>query len=258
VADTHIHPGLLTPSAAAHLQAAGAQAELTRRDLEKLFQSAPDEFPARLNAYQSATGRCSWTRQTYNAAGNRVDHPNGQAGTFTFAPAYPVGGGVMPPVAFPVNVYLRRRILTATLGPVYEFDWVCGCEQTGSGSGGGGPTTDCCPNAIPTTLTITYTRTGGSSGCLLDGDTATLTYTGVGFNGPQWVGFTTFHGTASRRTTLTCLNSSAAWDLQIAGSLGGTLTPTGTCDPLSLTLTGFQHGDCSTMGADTYDVTITE
>lgn len=132
-----IQPGLLTPQSAAALQVGAGQAEQDRQAIAKWLDSMPMEFPAKLTAYDQATGRCSWTMQMYDEVGRRMDHHNGVTGTVEYMPAYPVGNGVMPPTdpdgsgsgsAFPIDVWMRLRIITATLGPVYEFDWQCACD----------------------------------------------------------------------------------------------------------------------------------
>jgi hypothetical protein len=141
-----ILPGILTPQGAAALQLGLLQAEDTKRELEAWLESAPWEFPAKITSFDQATGRCTWALQDYNDVGRRIDSVLGVVGTLTNMPAYPVGNGVMPPVlgtgasgsgsGFPIEVWMRHRIDTDTLGPVFEFDWQCACDGGYSGSGG--------------------------------------------------------------------------------------------------------------------------
>lgn len=189
--------GLLTARDAAALDGAVELAERTHRTLMRLELAFRDEFPARLTAWDAATQRASWTEESWDRNGQRYIRPAGRTGTPTFMPAVPVGNGLMPPDAFPVQVWLRRRDVateaaTGTyIGPVYEFDWVCACAGSGSGSGsgsGGGQLTGCCPGAIPPTLTATFDVTSGSYAGM-DGQSMTLTY-----SGGQWVGSATFTG----------------------------------------------------------------
>jgi hypothetical protein len=134
-APERILPGFLTPHGAAALQAGLEQAEETRRDLERDPRDWDDEFPAKITAWDETEGRASWTRQTYDSDGRRIDDPLGVTGSPSYMPAYPVGNGLMPPPSFPVEVWMRRRVVNATLGPVYEFDWQCACDEDfGSGS----------------------------------------------------------------------------------------------------------------------------
>jgi hypothetical protein len=133
-----ILPGLLTPAAADLLGAGAAQTEENRRAIERMVEEWVDEFPAKLTDWDGDRRACSWTRQIYDSAGRRVDDPLNVTGTPTSRPAYPVGNGLMPPPSFPVEVVLRRRLVTsdgdAAGTPVFEFDWVCACFPGGSSS----------------------------------------------------------------------------------------------------------------------------
>jgi hypothetical protein len=141
-----ILPGLVTPAAADLLGASAAQTEENRRAIERMLEEDVWEFPAKVTGYDSATGRCSWRRQAYSIAGRRVDDTENVTGDATYAPAYPVGNGVMPPpglgnnsgsgTGVPVEVWMRLRVVTGDLGPVFEFDWQCACDGGYSGSGG--------------------------------------------------------------------------------------------------------------------------
>lgn len=134
------------PAEARRFSEAASQADETRRELERTPQEWEDEFPAKVTGYDSASGACYWTRQTYGADGRRMDDPLDITGTPTRSPAYPVGNGLMPPVeggdgsgsdsGFPVEVWMRRRLVISSgdaAGTVaYEFDWFCGCGTGGS------------------------------------------------------------------------------------------------------------------------------
>lgn len=123
------------PRVSAALQTGLLEVERTRQDLSRLFRNLPREFPAKITAYDSATGFCSWSLQEYDRDGRRRDAYDAVTGSPTYAPAAPVGNGIMPPPAFPVEVWLRWRCETDTRGPVYEFDWQCACDGGYSGSG---------------------------------------------------------------------------------------------------------------------------
>jgi len=227
--DPHIFPGFLTPSAARALEQAAAQAEHADYELQRNIEPVPDEFAAKITAYDGATGRCSWTMRSYNASGLRVDHPNGRTGTTTRNPAYPVGNGVMPPTAFPVDVWLRSRGFVGSLGgPVYEFDWICGCNPDPVGSSGGSIETDCCPSApTPSVLTATTTSTCTD----LNGLTVTVTHDGADWEGQFTAGGKTWN--------MTVYCSSGTWKAQIVnltdlcGGTPGDFT-VDSCDPLLL------------------------
>jgi hypothetical protein len=134
--ESNVFGPILTSTGAAVLQGGLEEAERTRRDLDRLLIGLPREFPAKLTAYDSATGRWSWTLQAYDRDGRRRDAYATVTGSPTYAPAYAVGNGIAPPPAWPVEVWLRFRVRIDGIGPVYEFDWQCACDGGYSGSGG--------------------------------------------------------------------------------------------------------------------------
>jgi hypothetical protein len=117
-----------------------------------------------VDSYDSATSRYSWTEQTFDATGGRIDKPGGRTGSTTYSPAYAFGDGSVV-TDFPHPTTLTRRVVTATLGPVYEFPLYCACTA-GGGSGGGFVITPCCPNPIPRTL---YATVAGTPCTCVDG-----------------------------------------------------------------------------------------
>lgn len=248
----HISPGFLTPSAAKAIDEAIASASRAEHELQRQLEPLADEFPAKITAYDGATGRCSWTMRSYNANGLRTDHPNGRTGTTTRNPAYPTGNGEMPPEAFPVDVWLRKRGFVHSLGgPVYEFDWHCACtpEQSGSGSGGGSIETNCCPNRIAESLYATIVVNSGA--CDLDGLSLPLTY----------VGNSTWRSDIFTGCGFECYLEVACesfnWRIEFMGTCGdgvGSTTPTASCDPFMLQLDGIEicGGSCNIT------VTVTE
>lgn len=230
-------PGLVTPDQAAELTAAAALAAETADALARLTDEGLDEFPAKLTAYDSATGRFSWTEQWYDANGRRTDHPSPRTGTAAHSPAYAVGNGAVPPPAFPVEVLCLRRRVVATdpdsgesLGVVYEFDWNCACAVSGSGagSGGGGGTgvvTECGTYSTVLVMTVSLPAGAGGGSAVVD----------VEWDGTEWVGTGEIAG-SEVTVTVECLPE--------GGGLVPTIdvtTPGGSC-----TLGGYTSSDFST------------
>lgn len=118
-----ISPGFVTISGANAINSAAQKATEAVSRLDRAAQISDDHFPAKLTAYDSGTGAWSWTRQAFDADGDRYDHPSGQTGSPTFAPAYAIGYTHLDTPTFPVEVWLERRMLSGTDGPVYEFVW---------------------------------------------------------------------------------------------------------------------------------------
>lgn len=252
-----ISPGFLTAADARRIAEAVDQAERTARALDNLLEQWVDEFPARITAWDATTQRASWTEEDFDQYGQRYVKPGGRTGDATYSPAFPVGNGLMPPDNFPVQVWLRRRVVAleshgsgsgSTLGPVYEFDWVCACgSPSGSGSGTTGALVPCCPGALPETLSVVM---GVQSGTCTDFNALpsfVITYDGTS----SWVG--TF-ATAGDTWTFTLLCSASMWlaSLQSAGgcSTMWSSVTTVSCSPLSLealngTLTGTCPGSCT-------------
>lgn len=234
-----VPPGLLTRSTSDAVNDAIRQSEETREELERMRRKLPAEFAAAITSYDGATGSCGWKLRGYNSNGLRIDHNSGLTGSPTWMPAYPVGNGEMPPPSFPVDVWLRTRLRTSDKGPVYEFDWICGCsaEGSGSGSGGGGVETDCCPNPIPTTLTMTIT-----SACAEVAGTHSLT----------WLSGTTWQGTIGATdwlVTLTC--SGGTWTMTISQDLAPLCEIVSefgaydeSCDPFSVSFDFLANAEC--------------
>lgn len=151
-----MRPGIITDADARTATALVRRAEANRQAVARRLKDYPDRPFAKITAYDSTTGAYSWTEQTFDASGNRIDKPNGLSGTPSYMPAYSFGDSTTVHSLLPVEVQLRRTVLTATKGPAYEFPLYCGCTSF-SGSGGrqsgASVITACCPsNTIPTTL----------------------------------------------------------------------------------------------------------
>lgn len=123
-----ITPGFLTRSAAETIRHTIDVTESNRRELNDLLIYVNDSLPAKLTAYTSGSGSgatgggpYSWVEQWFLTDGTREDLPSGRSGNADWQPAYAVGGGGII-TTFPVEVWLRRRVTTALMGPVYEFD----------------------------------------------------------------------------------------------------------------------------------------
>lgn len=87
------------------------------------------EFPALWTDYDASTGTCSWREQMFHpVSGARIDRPFGRLGDATAQPAFPVGPGPLPPPGLSdgIEVWLRFRINSPDLGPIWEFDWPAG------------------------------------------------------------------------------------------------------------------------------------
>jgi hypothetical protein len=261
-----VTPGFVTRPEARALTAAVAQTDRTRRDIERLPTDWPDELPAKITAWAAATQRASWSERAYDETGARFDKDRGLSGSDTYAPAVPVGNGLMPPDAFPVDVWLRLRgfgkVGGVDIGPVYEFDWVCACgaaggSGSGSGGAGAGVLTNCCPGAIPRTLTASL----GSDCPDLNGLAVGLTF-GLDVAN-TWTGFITIAG-AAWRFDLSC--SGSQWQVSfakdsIACFTGQTNASIISCSPLHLTVsTGLSGSGCGLCGPGviSLDITVTE
>lgn len=183
-----------------------------------LNQTPPmDMFPAKLTAYDSATGYYSWTEQYYTTTGVRQDRVGGRTGTHTWMPAKMLNGAKV--TTFPFQVTLIRTIHSDTLGVIYEalaglpfeemdlIDKICVTKNSGvvtdiniqrrtylvaavlpepnestctTGDDDCCPyvTVACCPNPISKTLTASFSN--GTSDCTcFDGQDFELTYNGV-------------------------------------------------------------------------------
>jgi hypothetical protein len=153
--------GWLSPQEAEFYAQFGELAEHNRRTLEnRPPPAAAEKFPAEITGrtFDPVAGEWeyAWTEQTYSAAGARITKPGGRTGGTAWSPARPYGDGTALG-RFPFPTTLRRRILTATKGPVYEFPYYCACVAgSGSGSGDDGVETTCCPGVkIPKHLHVT-------------------------------------------------------------------------------------------------------
>lgn len=262
-------PGFLSQGTARELTRATSLTKESQDKLQRLAADLPLEFPAKITSYAfdsiSGLGVCAWTEQWYNSAMARIDKVGGVSGTTSWMPAFPVGGGEMPPTGgFPVEVLMRRRGIRQVAGvnrdPVFEFDWFCACSQSGSGSGsggGGGPiTTACCPsNSIPQTIVGTVV---GNSTC----STAIIPMTYLGNIGGSdiWSGTGSTATSGTLTLTATC-GAGGSWSVTLTSSrcaltMSGT-TPT--CSPFSLTDTATGAAACC-LGAAvgvTWAITIT-
>ena len=116
-----ITPGFLTASAAETIRESVEMTAVHQQILSTMSEPGADAFPAKLTSRDSGTGWYAWTEQEYNASGARYDKPNGRTGTHTYSPAIATGPGAVP-ASYPVEVWLRRRVVTS-IGPVYEFTW---------------------------------------------------------------------------------------------------------------------------------------
>lgn len=130
-----VNIGFLSSSAVRTLREA---IELAKRNQDRIDQwSGQNEIdvPAKLTAYDSATGAYSWVEQWFDSDGNRVDYEGGRSGGPDYMPAYAIGNGIAPDSwEFPIEVRLFPRINTSQ-GVVYEFPWNCSCNDGGSNSG---------------------------------------------------------------------------------------------------------------------------
>ncbi len=261
---SNFRPGYLTAGHAATLNAAIVDAERTSRVLDGITEPVAKEFPARITAFDAATQRASWSEEAFDATGARYVKPGGRSGDSTFNPAFPVGNGLLPPPAFPFQVMLRERgiaVVSGTpIGMVYEFDYSCHCAGAGSGSGSGGTSTGvltaCCPSALPTTLSATFTVTSGTY-ATMDGQTVSIVWDGV-----RWIGSGGFGGVT---WTVQLLCSGSSWSLTVTPNSGLCATAAGSttlvaCTPLMITSTGNGPipGTCIAGAGATFDMAITE
>lgn len=116
MADTHISPGFLTPSAAEYLQRAARQAEQSRQTLAESVPVADEkDFPAVITS--GSGGYHAWTEQAFDENGDRYTKPGGRTGT---AASNPACNPARKPMDYPVEVWLRRTIWNATYGLIYE------------------------------------------------------------------------------------------------------------------------------------------
>lgn len=98
------------------IDATAAQAEASKRLLEQNVDARRPDFPAKLTAFDSASGYYSWTRRAFDA-GVRYDHPAAvQVGTATSNPAKFPNGDVI--TAFPADVWLRPVGIDPAVGGV--------------------------------------------------------------------------------------------------------------------------------------------
>lgn len=249
-----VRPGWIEPSIAEDLTKAGKSTQESREKLMRMAADLPLEFPAKVTGYAfdsiSGLGVCAWTEQWYNASMARIDKVGGISGTTAWMPAFPVGGGQMPPSGgFPVEVLMRRRGIRQVGGvnrdPVFEFDWFCACDAqsgSGSGSGGGGPIiTACCPSdGIPQTLGATLV---GNSTC----GTASfgLTYIGNFGGSDVWSGSGSTATAGTLTLTVTC-SGAGTWSTTLTGTrctytMSGA---SGICSPFSVTDTATGSTAC--------------
>jgi hypothetical protein len=259
----------LTQSQSEKYAAAAEQTDLTRRDIEQLDRNWPTELPAKWTAWDASKQRATWVERTWDANGNRIDKVGGLSGSPTNNPAVPIGNGLTPPSAFPVDIMLRQRgpatdgTTGDPLGIVWEFDWQCACAGTGSGSGSGsggvapaGILTACCPAAVPATLTATFHVTSGAYAAI-DGHSTAIT-----FDGSQWVGSGAF-GSTTWLPQLLCggsgwVGSCSPTNGDCAGiAFVATLD---SCNPFQVTMTGTGTigGSCPDGAGSTFNIVITE
>ena len=118
---TSITPGFLSASAAETLQQAAEMTVEHGRLLAMFDDTELDHFPARLTAYDSTSGAYSWSECAYDATGQRYVPTGARTGSPSWNPAYPIGSAA-PPSSYPVDVWLRRRIVFSG-GVSFEFDW---------------------------------------------------------------------------------------------------------------------------------------
>jgi hypothetical protein len=116
-----IRPGFVTRSAANLLRDAVDVAYENRQELDNTDYVPVEQFPAKITAYDSATGYYSWTERSPLADGTLEDKPGGRTGSPTWSPAIAIGGGANPS-SYPVDVWLRRRVVFSG-GVCYDFIW---------------------------------------------------------------------------------------------------------------------------------------
>ena len=172
----------------------------------------------------------------------------------------------------PVHLTIERRLATLLAGSVVGSR-VCvtdptGCCPTGSGGGsgsgggnGGAVATDCCAQALPTTLVATLVDAGNMS-CV--SGSIILVSSGTAF----WSG-TGALGSCGRNLTLalTCNSgdwSSGAWRVNysysdICNMPGSSFSTSSSCSPFQVVFTISTSGGCGATGSPSlYQVIITE
>jgi hypothetical protein len=116
MADEHISPGFLTPSAAAYLKRVALETERNRQQAAEMMRHADvKDFPALITSGSGA--HHAWTEQAFDENGERYTRPGGRTGTASVNPA------VTPsrrPMDYPCEVWLRRTLWNATYGIIYE------------------------------------------------------------------------------------------------------------------------------------------
>lgn len=147
----------------------------------------------------------------------------------------------------------------STIGTAFCSTNLSNCCSSGSGSGSGGGTTtvSCCPNALPTTLHLSYgSITGPCSSSYGLPTTIPLTWNGSGWVSPAYpcpVGSGTFLTFA-----LTCFGGGIGWRLStVAGAIATGLTnncATPTWSATSLDISSVCTG-CSTTTMNTITIT---
>jgi hypothetical protein len=110
-------------------------------------------------------------------------------------------------------------------------------SSTSSVSAAGGVLTNCCPNAIPVTLHVTFTNGTGACTCL-NGVVVTITNLG-GASSNIWQGSITACGTTVL-VTMSCINQVGVgfvWTINLNGGLP-TIASTVTCSPPDIVFNG--------------------
>lgn len=118
---TPIRPGFVSRSAANLLRDTVDLAYETRQEMDAYDLVPTEMFPAKITAYDATTGYYSWTERSPLADGTLEDKPGGRTGSPTWSPAVAIGGGSNPS-SYPVDVWLRRRVVFSG-GVVYDFLW---------------------------------------------------------------------------------------------------------------------------------------
>lgn len=120
MADEHISPGFLTPSAAEYLKRAARQVEDSRQQLANRVPTNDEkDFPAVITS--GSGGYHAWTEQWFDATGARYTKPGGRTGTTSVDPACLPDRSTIAAGLLPFAVWLRRTIWDATYGVIYEI-----------------------------------------------------------------------------------------------------------------------------------------
>lgn len=232
--------------------------EVLRQSSDVALYQTPrmDFFPAKLTAYDSATGYYSWTEQFYDTSGVRIDKPDARTGTASYMPAKLLNGGVI--TTFPFQVWLMRTIVSDTLGPIYEamaalpfeemdlIDKICVTKNSGVVTdiniqrrtylvaaylpdplASTCTTSDsdccewvtiaCCPDPVKRVLTATFSDGENTCNCL-DGISIEITYQGVdGFGSDYWTGALSGCDSSTMTLTLSC-HGEGVWAAAITDS----------------------------------------